>query len=121
SPPDRRPRHSERTRSRHQSPRAKTPLPIQPTFHTPRRAAPAAAPAARASGNARHDRADQTAHAAPGTIAWPCESATDPYTHADTPPAPARVAPHRPPPPTPRLPVRLPADGAARQAPGSEP
>src|SRR6516165_7285534 len=109
-----------REQFRHQSPRAKTPPPHR-AFGTPRPELHAVAPAAPASDNARHYRADQTGHTAPDTNGTPVESATDRSSHA----APIVAAnpggrPRRTP-PTRRPPVSVPADGATRRVPGSGP
>src|SRR6516164_6511695 len=107
-----------REQFRHRSPRAKTPPPHR-AFGTPRPELHAVAPAAPASDNARHYRADQTGHTAPDTNGAPVESATDRSSHA----APIVAAnsggrPRRTP-PTRRPPASLLADGAIHRVPGS--
>src|SRR5262245_13466645 len=77
------PRLLGKAQSRYRSPPAKTPPPGHPTFRTYLPAPRAAGPTALPSDTARHDRADRTAHTAPGTTAAPGEPATDRSTHAD--------------------------------------
>src|SRR6516162_7030016 len=107
-----------REQFRHRSPRAKTPPPLR-AFGTPRPELHVVAPATPASDNARHDRADQTAHTAPGTIAAPAEFATDRSTHADVAASADRADRRYRRQPTRRPPASLPADGATRRVPGS--
>src|SRR5215471_9651419 len=106
--------------SRHQSRRVKTRPPARRAFRSLRPARPVVVPAAPASDNARQDRADQTAHTAPGTIAAPFGSATDRSFRAVSKVDADRADRRRRTPPTRRPPASLPADGEALQAPGSE-
>src|SRR5262245_23448312 len=105
---------------RPRSPRAKTPPPHR-AFGTPRPALPVAAPAARASGHARRDTADQTAHTARDTSAAPVESATDRSFRAVSKVDEDRADRRRRTPPIRRPPASRPADGEAPPARGSEP
>src|SRR5262249_44492137 len=101
--------------------RAKTALPLHPTFHTPRPAPPAAAPAAPASSNTRRDRGDQTPHTARDTTGVPGESATDRSSCAAGAAGVDRADHRRPRPLTRRLPASQAADGEEHLTPGSGP
>src|SRR5262249_37996644 len=111
----------ERASSRHRSRRAKTPPPAHPAFRTHRPASLAAASAIPASDNARHVKADRTAHTALDTIVAPGESARDRPTHADVVASVDWADRRHRTPPIRRPPAFPPADGELDRVPGSGP
>src|SRR5262249_14259790 len=103
------------------SPQAKTQLAARRAFHTAPPRFPVGETMAPALDNARHDRADQTAYTAPGTIGAPFRSATDRSTRADVTAAANETDRPCQTPPIRRPPASLLADGELDRVPGSGP